>query len=120
MPNLYQALFSLMPRPLLLAAGLSCPLAALAQYTPGNLVVVQVGEGASLTSNTLSTSLVEYTPAGVMQNTIMLNSSGTNKLTNTGNAPSEGMLTLSADGRFLVTTGYDAVVGTAAATRPGC
>jgi hypothetical protein len=116
MTNLYQVLFSFSPRPLLLAVGLSCPLAGLAQYTPGNLVVVQVGDGTSLTSNTLATSLVEYTPAGAWQNTTTLNATGTNKLTNTGNSPSEGMLTLSADGRFLVTTGYDAVVGTAAAS----
>jgi hypothetical protein len=116
MTNLYQALFSLSRRQLLLAAGLGCPLAGLAQYTPGNLVVVQVGDGTSLTSNTFATSLVEYTPAGVAQSTIILNNTGSNKLTNTGNGNSEGMLTLSADGRFLVTTGYDAPVGTAAAT----
>ena len=114
MTNLYQALFSFSRRSLLLAAGLSCPLAALAQYTPGNLVVVQVGDGSTLTSNTFATSLIEFTPAGVLQNTTVLNATGTNKLTNTGNGPTEGMLTLSADGRFLVTTGYDAPVGTAA------
>jgi len=114
MTNLYQALFFLNRRSLLLAAGLSCPLAALAQYTPGNLVVVQVGDGSTLTANTVATSLVEFTPAGVLQNTTVLNATSTNKLTNTGNGPTEGMLTLSADGRFLVTTGYDALVGTAA------
>jgi hypothetical protein len=115
MTNVYQALLSISRCQLLLAVGLSCPLAGLAQYTPGNLVVVQVGDGTSLTSNTFATSLVEYTPAGVAQSTLTLNATGTNKLTNTGNGSSEGMLTLSADGRFLVTTGYDAPVGTAAA-----
>jgi hypothetical protein len=114
MTNLYHTFLAISPRQILLAVGLSCSLAAHAQYTPGNLVVVQVGDGTSLTSNTFATSLVEYTPAGVLQNTTPLNATGTNKLTNTGNAPSEGLLTLSADGRFLVTTGYDAVVGTTA------
>jgi hypothetical protein len=47
MTNLYQALFSLSRRRLLLAVGLSCPLAALAQYTPGNLVLLRVGDGVN-------------------------------------------------------------------------
>lgn len=108
-------------RPLVLAASLSTPLAgwAQAQYTPGNLVVVQVGDGAASSATittTATTALLEYTPNGVLQSTVRLNAVGSNKLTNTTNGVSEGMVTLSADGRYLVTTGYDAVVGTAAAT----
>ncbi|MGI4760966.1 MAG: hypothetical protein ACRYF0_09690, partial [Janthinobacterium lividum] len=102
--------------PLLLATGLGAPLASQAQYTPGNLVVLQVGDGAVSSANTATTALLEYTPSGVLQSTIRLNALGSNKLTNTANGNSEGMLTLSADGRYLLTTGYDAVVGTAAAT----
>jgi hypothetical protein len=102
---------------LLLTIGLGYPLAGLAQYTPGNLVVVQVGDGSTFTTTTVVTRLVEYSPAGVVQNVLPLNASGTeNKLTNTDNSPSEGMLTLSADGRYLLTAGYNAPVGTAAAS----
>lgn len=104
-------------RKMLLFAGLGYPLAGLAQYTPGNLVVVQVGDGSPFTTTTVVTRLVEYSPAGVVQHTLPLNASGSdNKLTNTDNSPSEGMLTLSADGRYLLTTGYNAPVGTAAAS----
>lgn len=115
MTNLYQALFSLSPRQLLLAVGLSSPLAGLAQYTPGNLVVVRVGDGgSSLSTASALTYLEEYTPAGVLQSSIQLNAVGTaNKLTNSGSSTSEGILTLSADGRYLLAAGYNAEVGVA-------
>jgi len=116
MTNLYKALHAPGTLLLLLASALGSPLAGYAQYTPGNLVVVQVGEGATLTGATTTTTLVEYTPAGVFQSMIRLNATGTNKLTNTGSSNSEGMLTLSADGQYLLTTGYDAPVGTTAST----
>lgn len=117
MTNLYPSFFSAAARQLVLASGLGWPLAGLAQYTPGNLVVVQVGDGSTFTTTTVVTRLVEYSPAGVVQNVLSLNASGPdNKLTNTDNSPSEGMLTLSADGRYLLTAGYNAPVGTAAAS----
>jgi len=101
---------------LLLAAGLAIPLASRAQYTPGNLVVLRIGDGgATLTNASAPTSLDEYTPAGVLVNSITFNNApGTaNKLTNTGNSTSEGILTLSADGRYLLATGYNSEVGVA-------
>ena len=107
--------FSIFYTPLLLAVGLGAPLASQAQYTPGNLVVVQVGDGATFTGNTVVTKLVEFSPAGLIQNTAALNATDPgNKLTNTDNSPTEGMLTLSTDGRYLLTTGYNAQAGTAA------
>ncbi|QKG57147.1 T9SS type A sorting domain-containing protein [Hymenobacter sp. BRD128] len=108
--------FSCSYKPLLLAAGLGVSLASHAQYMPGNLVVLRVGDGVnSLTSTSAPTYLDEYTPAGVLQSSLPLNNAaGTaNKLTNTGNSTSEGLLTLSADGRYLLTTGYNAEVGLA-------
>lgn len=100
---------------LALVAGLTGPFASLAQYTPGNLVVLRVGDGvASLSSASAPTYLDEYTPAGVLQNSIMLNATGTaNKLTNNGSSTSEGILTLSADGRYLLTAGYNSEAGVA-------
>jgi hypothetical protein len=99
-----------------LAAGLAAPLASQAQYTPGNLVVLRVGDGgATLSSTSAPTFLDEYTPAGVFVNSIQLNNApGTaNKLTNNGSSTSEGILTLSADGRYLLAAGYNAEVGVA-------
>jgi hypothetical protein len=105
----------LLPYKLLLAIGLGCPLASQAQYTPGNLVVLRVGEGTNSLSNASApTYLDEYTPAGVRQSSILLNATGTaNKLTNGGNATSEGLVTLSSDGRYLLAAGYNSEVGVA-------
>jgi hypothetical protein len=114
MTNLYNT-FRASGTAFLLAAGLSRPLASHAQYTPGNLVVLRVGDGGNtLSSTSAPTYLDEYTPAGVFQGSIMLNATGTaNKLTNNGSSTSEGILTLSADGRYLLAAGYNSEVGVA-------
>ena len=87
-------------------------------FTPGNLVVVRIGDGtAALTSAATATYLLEYTPAGVLVQTIALptTAAGANStLTNTGSSSTDALLTRSADGTFLVLTGYDAAVGTLA------
>jgi hypothetical protein len=108
----------ILPYKLLLAMSLGSPLASQAQYTPGNLVVLRVGDGSvQLTNNNaaVATYLVEYTPAGVLRSTIALNATGPdNKLTNTGNSQGEGMLTLTANAQYLLAAGYNAAAGTAA------
>ena len=94
--------------------------ASAAPFTPGNLVVVRIGDGtALLTSAATATFLLEYTPAGVLVQTIALptTATGTNSiLTNTGSSTSDALLTRSVNGRYLVLTGYDAAVGTLALT----
>src|SRR5207237_3896343 len=58
--------------------------------------------------------LDEYTPTGTLVQSIAMprSTSGLNKrLTASGTATSEGFLTLSADGRYIVLTGYDANIG---------
>src|SRR6476469_2753062 len=88
-----------------------------APFTPGNLVVVRVGDGsAALASAATATFLVEYTPAGTVVQTIALptSASGLNRaLTLAGTSTAEGQLTRSVDGRFLILAGYDAATGTA-------
>ncbi|WP_052732300.1 IPT/TIG domain-containing protein [Hymenobacter terrenus] len=95
-------------------------LASAAPFAPGNLVVVRIGDGsAALTSAATATFLLEYTPAGVLVQTIALPTAaaGSNSiLTNTGSSTSDALLTRSADGRYLVLTGYDAAVGTTSLT----
>ena len=87
-----------------------------APFTPGNFVVAVVGDGTgSLSSVATQVSLLEYTPAGVLVQTVVLptTASGANHvLTVSGSATSELNLTRSGDGRYLVLTGYDAAVGT--------
>ncbi len=85
--------------------------------TPGNLVVVRFGDGsAPLTSAAVAVFLDEYTPTGTYVQTIALPTatSGLNRpLTNSGTATSEGFLSLSANGLYLVHAGYSAAPGTA-------
>ena len=88
-----------------------------AAFTPGNLVIYRVGTGAAaLSSSATPVFLDEYTPAGVLVQSIPLPTatSGSNRrLTSSGTAILEGLMTRSIDGRYLLLTGYDASVGTA-------
>jgi hypothetical protein len=86
-----------------------------AAITAGDLVIYRVGTGsASLTSAATSVFLDEYTTSGTLvQSIAMPTSAGSaNMLTASGTATSEGQMTLSADGKFLVLTGYNAAAGT--------
>ena len=105
----------------------AAPAGAAGGFTAGDVVVYRVGGGATLTSASAQVSLDEYSPTGSLVQSVALptTASGSNKpLTAAGTATSEGMLTLSADGKYLMATGYDTGVGTsgvsssAAATIP--
>ena len=89
-------------------------------FTPGNLVAVRVGDGsAALTSAATPVFLAEYTPTGTLVQTIPLptaDASSTRAFTNSGTATSDNNMTRSADGRYLVLTGYNATPGTASVT----
>jgi predicted extracellular nuclease len=87
-------------------------------FSPGNVVVARVGSGdAALSSAAAPVFLDEYTPAGVLVQSVPLPTAtaGANRrLTMSGSASSEGALTQSQDGRYLTLAGYDADAGTAA------
>ncbi len=87
-----------------------------AAFTDGNLVIYRVGTGsAALSSAATAVFLDEYTTSGSLVQSIAVatSDSGSNQaLTASGTATSEGALSRSADGRFLVFTGYDAALGT--------
>ncbi|RXK80966.1 T9SS type A sorting domain-containing protein [Filimonas effusa] len=86
-------------------------------FTPGNIVVVRIGNGiTSLSSAAQIVFLDEYTPCGSLVQSIQLPVavSGANKrLTLPMYDVTEGYLTLSRDGQHLVLAGYDAAPGTA-------
>lgn len=88
-----------------------------APFTPGNLVVYRIGTGAAaLTSASNEVFLDEYTPAGTLVQSIALPTAASgdqNPLTANGTSTSEGFLTRSADGRYLVLPGYGVAPGTA-------
>ena len=90
--------------------------AVAAPLTPGNFVVVRVGDGSAALSNAATaTFLLEYAADGTLVQTILMPTAvdGANRrLTNSGTATSEAHLTRSTNGQFFVLGGYDAAPGT--------
>src|SRR5262249_37194010 len=86
-------------------------------FTPGDLVVYRTGDGsAAITSAATAIYVAEYTPSGALVQSIALPTVVTgsnNPLTTSGQAPSEGMMLLSANGQKLVLPGYVALPGLA-------
>ncbi|HVQ06908.1 MAG TPA: Calx-beta domain-containing protein [Allosphingosinicella sp.] len=87
-------------------------------FTAGNLVVYRVGDGsAALSSNATAVFIDEFLTSGgaAVQNIALptTDGGGNQTLTASGTATSEGYLTLSTDGHYLVLAGYDAAAGTA-------
>lgn len=84
-------------------------------FSPGNLVVYRVGDGAGSLGNTGSAVFLdEYTTAGVLVQSIALPTTVTGsqrQLIASGTATSEGLLTRSADGQCLLLTGYGRDLG---------
>lgn len=103
--------FSLLP--LALAAALP---AQAASFHTGDLVVYRVGTGnAALSNAATAVYLDEFNAQGQLIQSLALPTLGTTeqaRLTASGTATSEGLLTRSADGHSLVLTGYDAALGT--------
>jgi len=79
-------------------------------FVPGDIVVYRVGDGSAPLANTGgAVFLDEYTPSGVPVQSIPMPTvaSGTNQpLIASGTAVSEGLLTRSTDGRYILLTGY--------------
>ena len=90
---------------------------ASAGFSAGDVVVYRVGTGSgSLSSAATPVFLDEYEPSGKFVESVALptTASGSNKpLLASGSAASEGLLTLSADGNYLLASGYDTSPGTA-------
>lgn len=111
-------IYSYRHKMLLLALLLTVGAGALrAQFTNGNVVVLQVGDGsAALNSAATPVFLKEYTPAGVAGITVAIPTTGAARLAISGSSTSDGQMTLSADGRFISIAGYDAATGTTSVT----
>jgi hypothetical protein len=90
--------------------------APLAAFTSGNLVVFRAdGGGVALAATGTAVFLDEYSTAGgaVVQSVALpTTASGSNKrLVTSGSATSEGLITRSSDGRYLIVAGYDGALG---------
>lgn len=95
----------------LIAASLS---AAHAQFNAGDLVVLQDGTGSAPLSNAgTALYLDQFTTAGTYVNDVSIPSTGSSALVNSGTAGSEGQLSLSADGQYIVLAGYNTAAGSA-------
>jgi hypothetical protein len=83
---------------------------ASAQFTAGNISVLQVGDGASTLANTGNQIILkEFSPFGTPTFSVPVPITGTNALRNSGTATSEGALTLSSNGQHLIFGGYNTV-----------
>ena len=83
-----------------------------AQFTQGNLVVLQQGNGETLSLNGNVVVLNEYTKTGASKNTIVIPSTGSSSLIQLGLSSSEGAISLSADGRYAIIAGYNTALNT--------
>jgi len=88
----------------------------LAAFTPGNLVIYRVGDGsAALTSAATAVFLDEYAANGTLVQSVAMPTADRDSnrpLTSSGTSTSEGMITRSTDGKFIVATGYASAPGT--------
>jgi len=93
-----------------------CTTVLVAQTTPGNLVILRVGNGSStLNGNTRALSLVEITQSGSNASTynVPTSNSGSNyRLTLRGNAEIESCINLAQDATKIVFPGYVTDPGT--------
>src|SRR5262249_10841158 len=102
--------------PALIGAAWATAAASGQAFTPGNLVVLQAGvDGGPTALSSAATPLflkeIDITDGHVVQ-TITVPSTGWAADPQRGSATSEGMLSLSADGKRLVFVGYRADAGT--------
>jgi hypothetical protein len=79
-----------------------------AQFYPGNIAVLRVGDGVEAPSSSGNAIFIDqYTPAGTLVNSIAIPTNGSSALLISGKATSEGFISLSADNRFLTLAGYN-------------
>jgi hypothetical protein len=90
--------------------------ASSAAFTPGDLVVYRVGDPLNpiTTSGTSAPIFLdEYTTTGSLVQSIAVPPSGTNMMSASMTATSEGLISLSSDANYLMFTGYRAAPNTA-------
>ncbi|HKQ08911.1 MAG TPA: ExeM/NucH family extracellular endonuclease [Blastocatellia bacterium] len=99
------------------APTVAAPQAAL---TPGNLIIYRMNDGAAaLSANGTAVFLDEYTTGGTLVQSIAVPTTtvgSQRRLVCSGTATTEGFLTRSTDGKYVVFSGYDAAVGTVSIT----
>jgi len=94
----------------MLAMALGCGLwtaQAQQRFTPGNLVVLRLGNGLQdLTNSGNTIYLDQYTTSGEFVDSVRIPDTGSKALVQSGSASSEGMLSVSPDGLSVAFAGY--------------
>jgi hypothetical protein len=81
-------------------------------FTPGNIVVLRIGDGtAALSSASFRVFLDEYTPSGTLVQAISVPFTGPYRLTMVGSNVAAGWITRSPDSGYLVLPGFDTTYG---------
>jgi len=97
---------------LTLAALAALSISAYAQFLPGNLAVLRVGNGTETLSTGGNSSFIDqYTTAGGYVNSVSIPNSGAGSVVLEGNRTAAAFLSLSADGQYLTFAGYNALPG---------
>ncbi|MCD6013183.1 MAG: hypothetical protein K0Q79_3045 [Flavipsychrobacter sp.] len=100
---------------MLLLAQAYCNSVSAQQFTAGRLVVERVGDGNPQSPAGTQIFLDEYTTTGIAGISLALptvNVASVNRTVASGTGVSEGFMTRSVDGKWLVVPGYDAAPGT--------
>ena len=113
-PTISKILFPVKHKPFFIRKLLSIILflictVAEAQFTPGNIVVLQAGDGATALANTGNAIVLkEYNTTGTSTYSVGITTSTAsgNPLIISGSATSEGGLSLTPNGKYLIFTGY--------------
>jgi hypothetical protein len=89
-------------------------------YTPGNLLVLQAGDGTTTVNSGNAAPLflreIRISDGATIQSTALpgvVSSVGNRAITGVGNSTTEGSLERSLDGAYVLTLGYNAAPGTA-------
>ncbi|MGD9722530.1 MAG: beta strand repeat-containing protein [Pirellulales bacterium] len=83
-------------------------------FTPGNLAVIRIGDGADpLLFEATEAFIDEYTPGGTLVQSIPFDTAGAERFGLTGGGFTDGGLTRTDDGQYLVAAGYRSSPGDA-------
>jgi hypothetical protein len=102
--NLFKSLLTLLP----ITGCLFLADSAAAQFVPGNLAVIRLGDGTQTLANTGNSVFIDqYTVSGSLVNSVAIPDSGASALIMSGTATAEGALVRSANGLVLTFGGYN-------------
>jgi hypothetical protein len=82
------------------------PTVSPAQFTPGNLVVLQIGDGSALSANGNGVQLLQFTPGGTAGPVLSFPTTGPSAVRLSGTATSEGFLSNSPNGQLVNFAAY--------------